>query len=514
MAAFLLLACGGSGNSDSAVTTSGGNTVNSTIDSSGFAASVSSSSTSATKYDSSDIVVNSTFSNTVTIDFTASTVKLDSGTVQAITSTGVTVLTNVSVAATTYGITITSTTGSMIKYELTGTLAGTLTVNSSSNYQLYLNGLMVSATAGPAFDLESSAKAFIVLAAGTANTLTDSSTRSMTMKAALYGKGIMVFSGSGTLSATGSYKHGIFSNDYIRFCGGTYTVNVSAKDAVRSVNGFIFDDGTLTVNATGTTTDDESKGITASWDIDEDTTTYTTGNPDPFVIINNGVIKVTTTGTSYEYTTDGTTYSCSPEGIEGKSTLTINSGYIIINTNDDALNAGDALTINDGYIYCKSTGNDAIDSNGTMTINGGVIVAIGYTAPEGAFDCDANNFTVTGGTFVGIGGTTSSPTASLCTQNTIILGSLTSGSKMAIAASNGTVVFSFTIPQSYTTMLLSSPDIVTGTKYTVYTGGAASGDDTFYGMYLDSLAYSGGTAGSRFTVSSRVTQLGGSVAHN
>jgi hypothetical protein len=285
----------------------------------------------------SDIVSNTTFDYTINIDFTANTVQLDAGTAETITSSGVTILTGVTLSTTANGITITSTTGSAVKYTLTGTLSGTLTVSSTSNYQLYLNGVIINATSGPALDLESTVKAFIVIADGSTNTLADSSTRSMTMKAAIYSKGILIFSGStGTLSVTGSYKHGIFSNDYIRVCGGTLNVSVSVKDAIRSVNGFIFDDGSLTIEATGTTTDDESKGIkvegvdssagqekgyivinggyititsvskgiTASWDIDEDTTSYTTGNPDPDVIINNGVINITTTGTPYEYVSE------------------------------------------------------------------------------------------------------------------------------------------------------------------------------------------------------------------
>lgn len=405
-----------------------------------------------------------------------------------------------------------------------------------------MSGVTINGSAGPAIDLESSVKVFIVLAEGTANILTDQSTRNgMTMKAALYGKGKMIFSGSGSLSVTGNYKHGIFCNDYIRICSGTLTVAVTAKNAIQTVNGFIFDDGDLTINATGTTTDDESKGIkvegvdsatgagkgyivinggyititsvskgiTAAWDIDEDASaSYTTANPSPYVLINNGVIEVTTTGTPYE-NSDGT--SCSPEGIEGKSDLTINSGYIIIQTSDDCFNAGDSISINGGYIFCASSENDAIDSNGTMTISGGTVVALGSSAPEGPFDCDQNTFKVTGGTFVGVGGTVSSPTASSCTQNVVILGSLTKGSTMALVSESGTVAAAFTIPETYETMIISSPDINTGTKYRIYTGGKASSADTFCGLFLDSLSYSGGSSSTSFTVSSRLTKVGGTI---
>lgn len=496
----------------------------------------------ASSYSSADLVANTTFANEVTIDFTANTAQLASGTAQTITTGGVTLLTSgsttISVTKTTYGITIDSTVATNVKYNLSGQLSGTLTVTSSNPYQLYLNGVTISGTAGPALDLESSQKVFIVSASGTTNTLSDSSTRSMTMKAALFGKGAMVFSGSGTLNVTGSYKHGIFSNDYIRVCSGTLNVAVSARDAVRSVNGFIFDDGTLTIKATGTTIDDESKGIkvegaettgtgkgyivinggyititsvgkgiTAGWDIDEDaTTTSTSDDPTPYVEINNGVITVTTTGTPYEYVSNGTTVSLSPEGIEAKTDLTINNGYLIIKTTDDALNAGTSLTINGGLVYCASSSNDAIDSNGTLTITGGVIVAIGSSAPEGSFDCDNSTFKISGGTLVGIGGNTSVPSP---TQNTLVLGSLTSGRTMSVVASDGTVAFAYTIPKSYTTMVLSAPTIKTGTSYSIKTGGTAVGDSTFNGLYLGSMSYSGGTTSDTFKVTSTLTKRGG-----
>ncbi len=529
----------GSDSSDTAANTSdssGDGSIPST-DISSYAASVAAT---ASTYDAEDVLGNAAFDHTIDIDFTANTARLSSGTAQAVTTDGITTLsldgTSVTVTKTDYGMTISSTVDGKVRYNLSGELVGTLTVSSSSAYQLYLDGVTISGWAGPALDLESSQKVYIVAAPGTTSTLSDSSTRSMTMKAALYCKGPMIFSGDGTLSVTGSYKHGIFSNDYIRVCGSTLNVAVDAKDAVRSANGFIFDDGTLTINATGTTTDDESKGIkvegsessgagrgyivinggyisvtsvgkaiTAAWDIDEDVTTAdTSDDPSPYVEINNGVIDITTTGTPYETATA----SCSPEGIEAKSSLTINRGYITIDSTEDSLNAGGTIVINGGYLYCASD-YDAIDANGTLTIAGGVIVAIGGSAPEGPFDCDNNSFSITGGTVVGIGGTTSRLTAGACTQNVLVLGSMAGGSTMAIKDNDGAVAFAFTIPRSFSTMVLSSPDISTGSGYTIYTGGTASADSTYYGLYLGNPTYSGGTASNSFTLSSRISKLGG-----
>ena len=541
---YILTAMNSSGTSTSKTTVTVSSSGNAEIDPAPYAVSVGDS---VSSYDSADVVSNTTFKYTVIVDFSLNTARLStSPDGQSITTGGVTLATedgNITVAKTTYGITITSPLSSAaVSYRLSGTLSGTLTMSSDGAYKLLLEGVTINGgTSGPALYLSKTAKAFIVTSSDTTNTLTDQSTRSgLTTKAALYSSGPMVFSGEGTLSVTGNYKHAIFSNDYVRMRGGTVDVAVTAKNAIHTVNKFIFDDGILTANATGATEGDESKAIkvegsesaagagkgyivinggyititsvgkaiTAGWDIDEDAeTSDTSDDPDPYVEINNGVITITTTGTPYEYYKNGEKISCSPEGIEGKSRLTVNSGYLDIYTTDDALNAGKSITINDGYIYAFSSKNDAIDSNGTMTINGGVIVAIGAAIPEAAFDCDQNTFTITGGTFVGIAGSTSTPTSSACKQNTIILGSRQAGTTMALKASSGAVAFAFTIPKSYTTMLLSSPDIVTGTKYTVYTGGTVSADYAFNGLYLDNMSYSGGAAGTGFTISSCVTDL-------
>lgn len=502
-----------------------------------FAVSVAES---ASTYNPEDIVEDNSFDHTIRIDFTANTAQLSSGTPQAITTEGVTVLTldstDVTITQTDHGVTVDSTVAPLVKYELTGELAGTLTVSSDSPYQLFLDDVCIEAFSGPALDLESSQKVFFVSAPGTVNTLADASTRSLTMKAALYGKGPMIFSGEGTISVSGSYKHGMFSKDYIRMRGGRLTVSVTERDGIRSENGFIFDDGSMTIHADGTTIDDESKGIkvegdegdgagkgyivlnggyititsvgkgmSAAWDIDDDAETEDTADdPSPYVEINNGVITVTTTGTPYETETA----SCSPEGIEAKSDLTLNNGFLTINTTEDSLNAGASITLNGGYLYCASSHTDAIDANGPLTIHGGVIVAIGASVPEGPFDCDQNTFTITGGTLVGIGGSISMPTASVCTQNVVILGRGAKGTTLALQAGDGSVPFAFTVPRAYGKMLLSTPDVATGTTYTVYTGGTASADVVYDGLFLDNLAYSGGTPGISFTVTSTVTNLG------
>ena len=492
---------------------------------------------------------NHTFGLVLSLDLEAMTAQLNGGTATAIPSGGLTPAAGLTVTPSTYGLTIATTTAEHVTYVLTGTYSGTLTFNSSTPYQVCLNGASITGTSGPALDLASNQKAFVVSADGSSNTLADASTSgTMKKKGAIHGLGPLIISGGGKLAVTGNYRHGIYGADYLRVTGTPLSVTTAVRDGIRTVNGFIFDSGTLNVQATGTTEGDESKGIkvegsettgtgkgyvylnggaitvrsvgkaiTAGWDIDEDaTTTSTADDPDPFVVVNSGVITLTTTGTPYEKTDgSGGTTSLSPEGIEAKSCLTINGGYLVIQTTDDALNAGKDIVLNGGYLYCASSSNDAIDANGDLAINGGYIVAIGAMAPEGSFDYDddnaatANAFTITGGTFVGLGGTTARPTS--LSQNIVVLGTPTSGSTLAVTSTTGKTAFAFTVPQTAATMVLSSPALATGISYKIYSGGTASGDREFKGLYLDNLSYSGGSSSQGFTIQSSITQLGGRI---
>ncbi len=247
----------------------------------------------------------------------------------------------------------------------------------------------------------------------------------------------------------------------------------------------------------------------------------------------SGSLKVITTGEQYVYSDDvdssakaikakgnltisGGTVLVSAlggegsEGIESKNILTISGGEVLVNCYDDCINAANHIQFDGGDIYCYSTGNDAIDSNGTISVTGGTIVAIGTTVPESGIDCDENTFAITGGTLLGIGGTTSNPTASACTQASVIYnGQLSKGTLFSIVSSDASHVMSYTIPCAYnpTTILFSSASLAQGSSYTIYTGGSVSGGSEFYGL-VTSADYTAGTSSDTFTASSLVTSVG------
>lgn len=444
--------------------------------------------------DPSDIAESASFVKTFSVDVGKKTTDSDGKEVSAVFTDN--------------GLEITSTSKDPVKLILSGSMKGTISIEKGAgDIALVLNTLSVTAQDGPALMSNSKYKTYIVLEKGTANTLTDSKERDKnTKKGALYAKGALIFSGSGSLSVDASYKNGIYSDDYISIKSGTISVAVSTRDAVRCINGFIMSDGNLSITGTGSAIDEESKGIkvdgaenekycgegfiaisggsitintvgkamTASWEKEEDSETQTPADdPNSYVLISGGNIGIVTTAEPYEYENeDGVTVSCSPEGIEAKTDLLITGGKINIKTSDDCLNAGISIHISGGDITVKSTDNDAIDSNGALTISGGIINAQGGRSPETAFDSDMYPFSITGGTIFGAGGTNMSyPVQEVGSQNTLIIFSqLTAGKKLKITDSNNREVFSADIDSWFGSAVISSPVFQKGLTYTLYSG--------------------------------------------
>ncbi|RNC66503.1 carbohydrate-binding domain-containing protein [Proteiniphilum sp. X52] len=284
--------------------------------------------------------------------------------------------------------------------------------------------------------------------------------------------------------------------------------DISSAAGIKCDGNFLMEEGTLTLLSTGK----GGKGI----------------NVDGTLIINGGTVTVTTTGDQYVYNrshdtaakaikSDGNltinggnikirTSKTEAEGLESKAILTITGGEIDIEAYDDAINASTHIQVDGGNIYCNSATNDAIDSNGTLTVTGGVIVAAGASQPEGGFDCDNSRFTITGGTLIGIGGATSTPTAAYCTQRSLVFNSSSSNIQYIRieSTSGGQEVLTFKLPKTYSsrmTMLFSSPSLAANTGYTIYTGGTISGGTDFHGFYTGA-TYTKGTSAGTFTTGS------------
>jgi len=262
--------------------------------------------------------------------------------------------------------------------------------------------------------------------------------------------------------------------------------------------------GTLVMGQEGANNDDLNLNVTTSGE----RITITAGGGGPWggggdyanpkgikaqgnLTINSGNITVNCTQTQNE----------GGECIESKATLTINGGNIeAYSIKDDAVNAAQNLIINGGLYYAHSDANDGTDSNGNMAINGGFNISNGSRAPEEGFDCDWNQFKITGSTSIGTGGGTSDPTQNVCTQPSLKINTQ-HGYAIQILKSDGTVICTYQCP-TFTggggwggngmIMLFTDPQLQTGNSYTVKYGGTISGGTEWHGYYTGNVTYTGG----------------------
>ncbi|MBP7211068.1 MAG: carbohydrate-binding domain-containing protein [Paludibacteraceae bacterium] len=424
-----------------------------------------------------DLVENSTFSTIVEIEYNSSSVEITN----PLSDNGVTV----SVSGT--DVIVNSTTKE-VEYIISGQASGSLKLYSDYKTKVTLNGVLLTNCVGPAINIQCKKTSFVVIEGD--NTLTDASgyateNNNEDQKACFFSEGQLVFSGNGNLTINGNSHHALASDDYIRIISGSVMIMGNSGDAIHTNDAFIMSGGSVAIRS-------QDEGVACD---------------EGYIYINGGSISITTTGTSAKgikaagqiIINDGivnvSTSASESEGIESKGDMTINGGTIEVTAYDDCINVGNntsSLSINGGYIYCKSTTNDGIDSNGSIAITGGVIVSIGAKTPEEGFDCDQNTFSITGGCFVGLGGSTSNPTESSCTQYNVIFNG-SQNTTLNLSSSDGTQVLNLNIPSiGYTpTILFSSSELSESTTYIIKIGGTISGGTEWHGLYLNA-TYSGG----------------------
>lgn len=197
------------------------------------------------------------------------------------------------------------------------------------------------------------------------------------------------------------------------------------------------------------------------------------------------------------------------EGLESKTTITINGGNFTFTTYDDCINAASSLTISGGNLRCVSTGNDAVDSNGSLTISGGLVLANGTGEPEEGIDVDnANQMKITGGTVINQKGNMLNLTTTQCQVPTIkYSSSITAGTLITITDSSGNHILSFKAPQAMSQgCYITLPEFKSGSSYKFYTGGSVSGGTTFNEVTTGG-TYTAGTLKKTFTISSNLTSI-------
>ncbi|HBA38040.1 MAG TPA: hypothetical protein DCY94_04905 [Firmicutes bacterium] len=167
------------------------------------------------------------------------------------------------------------------------------------------------------------------------------------------------------------------------------------------------------------------------------------------------------------------------EGIATEAAnITIESGTLIITSNDDGINAGGngaTITINGGNIYINASG-DGIDSNKDAVINGGTLFVMGSDiGGDAGIDTDGG-YEINGGTVVALGSDMIEVPKSTSKQKTIVFTFDSAIEKNTIVTlkNDDVSIISFEASKRFRTAIISSESLKEG-SYSIYTGGTHSG---------------------------------------
>lgn len=462
-----------------------------------------------------------------------------------------------------------------INYVLSGsTSEGSFRMASGDNdkkFQLTLNGVSLNNPTGPAINIQVGKRCYVCVSDGTFNHLSDGASYDDSdedRKGTLFSEGELLFSGTGRLRVTAKAKNGICSDDYILIRPGSdIYVKSSASNGIKANDGIFVRGGVINVETSGTAAkglktdgiyqmdggrvtaittgdgeyDSEDQDTKGAAGVKADSIIVINGgslfckstgkggkgiSTDQTLTVNDGIVKVITTGTTYSYSrlsskskgikADGAininggsvqvraTGDSGSEGIESKATLTVNSGSVESYSYDDAINSKSHMYIKGGYVYAFGINNDGLDANGNLYVQGGTTVAYGTTQPECGIDANEEQgyaVIVTGGTLIGIGGGTSYPSSQSTQPSIVYGGNVSQGSLLTLASSSKTLL-AFEMGRSYNgsaCFLITSPSLSKGSSYTIATGATATGTD-WHGLITSPTVSASGTSAA--TVSS------------
>lgn len=232
-------------------------------------------------------------------------------------------------------------------YYLSGTLDGSITVNTDGDVKLVLDSVSINNSNGAAINVENANVVYIEIKGDNTISATISDEE---IDGAIFTVCDLVLTGDGTLNIN-SNSNGIKTKGDLLIESGTYNIT-SDGDSIHSSDSLKINGGTINIES-------KDDGLRAN-DVLE---------------INDGKISINAT-----------------EGIEG-TYVKINGGTISISASDDGINATNktdnytpTVEINGGNITIKMAqgDTDGIDSNGNLYINGGTITIDG----QSAFDYD------------------------------------------------------------------------------------------------------------------------------
>ena len=403
-------------------------------------------------------------------------------------------------------------------FVVSGTLDdGSIVVDTNSKAKVWLlfDGVAIHCSDNACLRVEQADKVFLTLAADSENSLVSGAAYSQTAQdngvdGAIFARDDLTVNGSGALTVTAGYQHGISANDDLVITGGSLTVTAPA-DALRANDSLRICEASITADA-------GDDGVVVN-------------HADGYLYIESGTLHITSDGDAIHSEGDilieggSLTISAADDGIHADTgfvitggsiditdcyegieavTIDISGGDILVHAGDDGLNAngnsfgfggfgpgaqttGETDTeetwihISGGSVtVLNDTGNDAdgLDSNGDIVISGGTVrVSLVNSGSNSALDCGSESggtMTVSGGTVVACGSYGMAEGFDDSSEQCSILYNLKSGAEagtiVSLEDSAGNVLLSYEVPNSFSSVALSTPEMQLGESYLVVIG--------------------------------------------
>ena len=253
------------------------------------------------------------------------------------------------------------------RYVLSGSLEdGSIIVDAhdSSKVWILLDGVEINCSDDACIQVDQADKVFLTLAEGSENTLISGSAYSDTALSdgtdgAIFAHDDLTINGSGSLTVTAQYSHGISANDDLVITGGTITIS-AVDDAIHANDSIRIKDAAITVTA-------GDDGLLTSNEVENG-----------YLYIESGTLDITASGDGIHTTGDITVaggeinISAGDDGIHSDASVFVQSGTILIS---DCYEGIEALIIDvsggDVSINCEDDGFNANGGSGDMFGGGG-----------------------------------------------------------------------------------------------------------------------------------------------
>ena len=360
------------------------------------------------------------------------------------------------------------------KYILSGELSnGSIIVDADGDDKIWLmmNGVSLNCDDNAAIIVEQADNVYLTLKSDTENTIKTGKEYSFEAKqsgidGAIYSRDDLTINGSGKLSVTAEYSHGIVCNDDLKITGGNINVT-SEKDTIHANDSVRIRKADVTLTA-------GDDGITASNDDRSD-----------YIYVESGNVNIT---------------KCY-EGLEA-NTVSVVGGNVSIVSSDDGVNAESLIEILGGTVRVENkTGRDAdgFDSNKDIVISGGnVFISVSQSGGSGALDYGSERggtCKIDGGTVVACGGSMMLEEISSDSKQAFVIKSVSvvADSKLTITDSQNNVLVSETIPADFNVLTFSSDMLSQNDKCTLAVNDTKT--EITMNSEMDSAIQSGGRGG-------------------